>query len=83
METSQSSKTISLSDYWDMLDKHDWYYEFSDDNRVWQAGRQSETSILELSKTSQEYSNLANAFYGHMFSGKAYGNEQQPKPARP
>jgi hypothetical protein len=32
----------------DHLKTHDWYYAFSDDHRVWQAGEQARHVLLDL-----------------------------------
>lgn len=33
------------------LGAHDWYYEFSDDNSVWRAGRDESKALAALAKT--------------------------------
>ena len=36
---------VTLPEFCAMLLAHDWYYSYSDDQRVWRAGRDSETAI--------------------------------------
>jgi hypothetical protein len=35
-------------EYIELLKKHDWYYEFSDDHRVWAAGHASAKHLSSL-----------------------------------
>lgn len=83
METSQSSKTVSLAEYWDMLNAHDWYYGFSDDRAVYAKGYANLKNIVEISLSSDLHQILYIKFERHMFTGKGFGNEQQPKPPKP
>ncbi len=75
---------MTIQEYYDMLEKHDWYYCFSDDHRYWVAG---ERSIKELRRLADEHGEafytLLEGFFNHHFSGKPWGNEQAPKPERP
>ena len=73
----------SLASYWDLLNSHDWYYCFSDDGGVYNAGRRAHAVMDELANTSQEHRALFIAFSDHMFTGRPWGNEKQPKPERP
>lgn len=35
-----------LEKFEEMLKNHDWYYEYSDDHGVWQAGRRSKGEVM-------------------------------------
>jgi hypothetical protein len=74
---------VSLSDYWDMLNKHDWWYEFSDDRRVYNAAACQDKYLRAVAKQSQEHQSLFEGFHRHHFTGKPWDNEQSPKPAKP
>lgn len=41
----------TLDDYRDALAAHDWFYEFSDDHRVWGNGRNQEARLRLMAKT--------------------------------
>ena len=73
---------MNIQEYYDLLDRHDWYYDFSDDHGVWNAGRINADKLASLA-TSQEKKQLLNDFHSHKFSGKPWGTEEKPKPERP
>ena len=78
-----SKKDVSLTEYWDMLNCHDWYYDFSDDHRVWRAGQENMQKLRLLSQQSPEHGKLLSDFNKHYFSGDPWGTERAPKPPRP
>ena len=44
-------KTEDLKEqYLEMLRKHDWYYEYSDSNAVYEAGSRARTKILDMAR---------------------------------
>lgn len=73
----------SLQEYWDQLDLHDWFYSYSDDNRVWKRGEAEKSALLAIAKSSPEHQALYDGFHKHHFSGKAWNTEKAEKPARP
>jgi len=74
---------MTLQELWDQLNRHDWYYNFSDDHSVWRRGVSEEDRLKALSATVEGGSELMEAFTRHYFTGESWGNEQQPKPPRP
>lgn len=46
---------MSLDDYKQLLSRHDWYYAYSDDHRVWKAGNESQQRIEALALLSPEH----------------------------
>jgi len=74
---------VTLADFYDQLDRHDWYYSYSDDHRVWQRGEAERKRLDELAATIPGAAELKAAFSKHYFTGEPWGNEKQPKPARP
>lgn len=74
----------TLTDYYDMLLNHDWFYEFSDDHSVWKKGRLAQTELQRIASESPEHRKLFNGFNDHHFSGPLYnGKEKKPLPERP
>lgn len=73
----------TLADYWDQLNRFDWYYEMTDDFSVWRRGTTRWDELRKISQESPEHMVLFNGFYKHMFTGPAWNNEQVPKPSRP
>ncbi len=52
------SNSISLEDYEKLLKKHDWYYQNSDDARIFNQGLKSQTEIIEKSMNSKKHEKL-------------------------
>jgi hypothetical protein len=73
----------ALATFWDQLERHDWYYEMSDDHSVWKRGHAAHDRLLEMAKTIEGGADLFKAFSAHYYTGAPWGNVQQPKPARP
>ena len=74
---------MTLQEFYDQCERHDWYYDYSDDNRVWEAGLASLGSLQAAAKESPAHQALLDAFNAHQFTGKPWGNEKAPKPERP
>lgn len=74
---------MTLQEFWDALEAHDWYYHFSDSGSVFSKGKKSEDRLLKLASTSVEYNDMFQAFRGHYFSGPQYSTPRIPKPERP
>lgn len=62
---------ISLSQYLEVLEQHDWYYSYSSDNRKYQAGREFEKQLLATANSSQPHMALYKAFLAYQFEGGA------------
>ena len=50
---------MTIQEYYDKLEKHDWYYAMSDDHRYWVAG---ERSIKELKRLADEHGEAFSHF---------------------
>lgn len=74
---------ISLADFYDKLDRADWYYVFSDDGSVYRAGEHELATLEAMAEQSPEHRALFDGFRKHFFTGRAWNNEQVPKPDRP
>lgn len=46
--------TELLVEFEEMLKKHDWYYHFSDDHRIWQLGQRKSAEISSKRKQCEE-----------------------------
>lgn len=73
----------TLNEYYDELEQHDWFFEYSDDNRVWRAGVNNRNKLIEMSKESEEHKTLYDGFYRFHFSGPSFGTIKNIKPKRP
>jgi hypothetical protein len=75
---------MTLTEYYDKLDGFDWYYDFSDDHRVYTAGEVRKANLIGMStKGGDEFKELYSAFKRHHFSGPAWSTDKEPKPERP
>lgn len=69
-------ETLTLTDYYAQLEAHDWYYEYTEDARVWKNGREQRDALIEGTKAGAEFADLYNAYYNYIFNDEA-------KPAKP
>jgi len=74
---------MNLPEFYDQLDRHDWYYEWSDDHGVWERGSSDANRLAQIAKESPVHQKLHNDFTEHKFSGESWGTEKAPKPIRP
>jgi len=74
---------MSLQEFFDELEKHDWYYEYSDDQRVWDKGNTNSKRLSGISEESEEHKKLYKDYTNHMYSGETFEKEKIPKPDRP
>lgn len=75
---------ISIQDFYQLLDDHDWYYQFSDDDRVYRRGAASMIGLMNIAANNgPEYKALLEAFNMHYFSGKPWKTPKAPKPDMP
>jgi hypothetical protein len=82
-ETCKKEPKMNLSDFYNALEAHDWYFDYSDDHSVWKRGVAARDALVAASKESPEHTALFKAYREHMFTGKPWGNEKAPKPVRP
>lgn len=49
------------------LTHHDWYFDYSDDIRVWRAGKTAHTALEQTAKEHNEYQEAFNAWSAHVY----------------
>lgn len=77
---------MNLKEFYELLEKHDWFYMFSDSLIEYHKGVQYDNFLLNTIKNSDEpdkYLSLYNNFQDHHFSGPAYKNDKKPSPKQP
>lgn len=72
-----------LSQYYEMLEKHDWYYSFSDSLKVFEKGREEAIKLNEIALNSPNHAKLYGAFFQHYASGPGFNCPKLPKPEKP
>lgn len=77
-------KQVSLAEYYDMLEKFDWYYAFSDSHNVWLAGEAQWEKFRVIAEQSPAHAELNRAWRDYMNTGPQFGDPvRAPKPVRP
>jgi len=75
---------VTLSEYYDLLEEHDWYYAFSDDMRIYSKGEKQEMYLTGVAQRNGiSFQNLYDAFHHYHFSGQQFGTVKADKPTRP
>lgn len=74
---------MSPQEFWDACDKHDWFYDFSDDAAVWRRGREREGALMSAAPTGSEQRKIFTQFKEHYFSGSSFNKPKVDKPPRP
>lgn len=75
---------MTLAEFWDECERHDWYNEMSDDHNVWKRGQANMARIRGIARVGgKEYEDMLDGFTKHMYSGKPWKTERSPKPERP
>ncbi len=69
---------MNLADFKTKLDRHDWYYYFSDDHRVWCAGEAASKEIIELAKSSDDFKRAYNEAYAIRFNTPSFVTADRP-----
>ena len=53
---------MNREDYIKLLECHDWYFEMSDDFRVWEKGQKNLDKLLRIAGQNSEFRNLFNEY---------------------
>ena len=75
--------SITLTEFYDALLKHDWHYMYSDDSEVRTRGWDIIQQLRSWTVTSPEHQTMLAGFEAHYSSGIGFGTEQLPLPERP
>lgn len=81
--TAPALGSLTLGEFYDWLERHDWYCAYSDDYSVTRAGEADYVKLKAEAATSPEKQALHDAYTAHMFNGRPWGTVQPPKPERP
>lgn len=66
----------ALDEFYTKLGYHDWYYQYSDDHRVWRNGQANYDTLKMIAKESPEHQKLFEDFANYIF-------RDGDKPAKP
>lgn len=73
---------MTVVEFFNACSGFDWFYEMSDDHRVWSAGHARRQILLAESKTDPVKEAMWEAWAKHKYSGEPWGTEQLPPPQR-
>ena len=83
METNPTLNDLNglpqvLIELTEVLEKHDWFYSYSDDPTVWQKGRDQSSDINTLLNKAKElgYGDAASEIYNKHLPDALGGNQQ-------
>lgn len=74
---------MTPKEYWELLDKHDWFYMMSDDRSVYEKGASFLNKLTKIANTDPVLKSLLDGFTAHYFSGKPWDTVKKPKPIKP
>lgn len=72
---------VTVEEYYKLLQKHDWYFSFSDDHREYAKGSAERSALTVMARQSPEHKKLLAGFELHHSSGPAWNTEQSPLPS--
>lgn len=75
--------TMTLQQLYDELQRHDWFYHMSDDNRAYTAGAANAARLVLEAAAIPGGAQLMSAYQRHAMSGEPWTKEKHPKPERP
>ncbi len=75
--------SITLTEFYDGLLKHDWHYMYSDDSDVRTRGWNQIKFLIAAAIISEEHLAMFNGVKAHYSSGIGFGTDQLPLPERP
>jgi len=74
---------MTLPEFYDELERHDWHFAMSDDGRIYHKGLENTVRLERLALDIEGGPELRRAFTEYVFSGKPWGTEKKQKPERP
>ena len=49
---------MTIEEYRELLERHDWHYQMSDDRRVYEQGRKERERLITLAEQDEEFAQL-------------------------
>jgi hypothetical protein len=79
LDISRTWVDMNLQDFDKLLRSHDWYYQYSDDHRVYLAGERQHDAIRRASKESPDHLKLFDSWTEYFFSGENWNTPKFTK----
>ena len=71
---------LTVEEYFDMLKRHDWFYEYSDDHSVWQKGQSAKAELQSLAKTNDQFAIMLADYNSYINAVISEGPHQETVP---
>lgn len=65
--SNTQQRELSFEEYQDALEKHDWFYEMSDDQTIYDAGKFNYARLVSLSDTNKDFKEAFNTVRNKKF----------------
>lgn len=59
--------TMDASEFFKLLEKHDWYYQYSDDHRAWEKGNEESRRLQAIIQEDSMMTRMYLAYSDYMF----------------
>lgn len=70
---------MTLEDYKETLELHDWFYYFSDDHRVYVAGEQASKQLLAVAEwNGDDFKRAYNEAHAKRFNTPSFTSDNRP-----
>ena len=83
MEQTPEERKLELQQFYDKVQRFDWFHEMSDSHEVFLAGEAAWGRLRAEAFYDPDKTKIIGDFRKYRYSGKAWGTEQFPKPVRP
>ena len=76
--------TVTIQEFYESLERHDWYFGWSDDPSAYRKGTASYAALEKAARAGGEsFQALLHEYSKHCFTGKPWGTVNHPKPPAP
>lgn len=58
---------MDATEFFKLLESHDWYYQYSDDHRAWEKGNKESKRLQSIIQEDSLYTNMYLAMSDYMF----------------
>ena len=71
---------MTVEQYFALCENFDWFYDFTEDFRIWQKGKETNFNLMKYAEQNLTYMRIYTAWKTFNFSGANFGTPQKPKP---
>lgn len=71
---------LTIEEYFDMLRRHDWFYEYSDDHSAWQRGQAGKVELRNLAKANEQFAIMLEDYNNYINAVISEGPKQETVP---